>query len=58
VPAAATIRHADSTRSARPQVEALAAAALERFGGAKRGFLEETVEHWHWMILTNVSSSR
>jgi NADP-dependent 3-hydroxy acid dehydrogenase YdfG len=45
--------------------QALAAAALERFGqidvafanagfGAKRGFLEETVEHWRSMVLTNV----
>jgi NADP-dependent 3-hydroxy acid dehydrogenase YdfG len=47
------------------QVQALAAAGLERFGridavfanagfGAKRGFLEESVEHWRSMILTNV----
>jgi NADP-dependent 3-hydroxy acid dehydrogenase YdfG len=47
------------------QVEAMAAAALERFGridavfanagfGAKRGFLEESVEHWRAMVLTNV----
>jgi NADP-dependent 3-hydroxy acid dehydrogenase YdfG len=47
------------------QVEALAAAALERFGridavfanagfGASRGFLEESPEHWRSMILTNV----
>jgi len=47
------------------QVEALAAAALERFGridavfanagfGASRGFLEETPEHWRSMVLTNV----
>jgi NADP-dependent 3-hydroxy acid dehydrogenase YdfG len=47
------------------QVEALAAAALEAFGridavfanagfGAKRGFLEETPEHWRSMVLTNV----
>jgi len=47
------------------QVEAMAAAALERFGridavfanagfGASRGFLEESVEHWRSMILTNV----
>ena len=47
------------------QVEALAAAALERFGridavfanagfGAKRGFLEESPEHWRSMVLTNV----
>jgi NADP-dependent 3-hydroxy acid dehydrogenase YdfG len=47
------------------QVEALAAAALERFGridavfanagfGATRGFLEESVEHWRSMVLTNV----
>ena len=47
------------------QVEALAARALEEFGridavfanagfGATRGFLEESVEHWRSMILTNV----
>jgi NADP-dependent 3-hydroxy acid dehydrogenase YdfG len=47
------------------QVEALAAAALDRFGridavfanagfGATRGFLEESVEHWRSMVLTNV----
>jgi NADP-dependent 3-hydroxy acid dehydrogenase YdfG len=47
------------------QVEATAAAAIERFDridavfanagfGAKRGFLEESVEHWRSMILTNV----
>jgi NADP-dependent 3-hydroxy acid dehydrogenase YdfG len=47
------------------QVQALATAGLERFGridavfanagfGAKRGFLEESVEHWRSMILTNV----
>jgi NADP-dependent 3-hydroxy acid dehydrogenase YdfG len=47
------------------QVEATAAAALEGFGridavfanagfGAQRGFLEESVEHWRSMILTNV----
>lgn len=47
------------------QVQALAATALERFGridavfanagfGAARGFLEESVEHWRSMILTNV----
>jgi NADP-dependent 3-hydroxy acid dehydrogenase YdfG len=47
------------------QVEALTATALERFGridavfanagfGATRGFLEETVEHWRSMVLTNV----
>jgi NADP-dependent 3-hydroxy acid dehydrogenase YdfG len=46
-------------------VQRLAAAALERFGridvvfanagfGASRGFLEETVEHWRSMVLTNV----
>jgi NADP-dependent 3-hydroxy acid dehydrogenase YdfG len=45
--------------------QALVAAALERFGrmdaffanagfGAKRGFLEESVEHWHSMVETNV----
>jgi NADP-dependent 3-hydroxy acid dehydrogenase YdfG len=47
------------------QVEAMAATALEHFGqidavfanagfGATRGFLEESVEHWRSMILTNV----
>jgi len=47
------------------QIEALAAAAIERFGGidvvfanagfgAARGFLEETPEHWKAMVLTNV----
>jgi len=47
------------------QVEAMAAAGLERFGqidavfanagfGAQRGFLEESVEHWRSMVLTNV----
>jgi NADP-dependent 3-hydroxy acid dehydrogenase YdfG len=47
------------------EVQALAAAALERFGridavfanagfGATRGFLEESVEHWRSMVLTNV----
>jgi NADP-dependent 3-hydroxy acid dehydrogenase YdfG len=47
------------------QQEALVATALERFGrvdvafanagfGAKRGFLEETPEHWHDMVDTNV----
>jgi len=47
------------------QVQALADAALEGYGridavfanagfGAKRGFLEETVEHWRSMVLTNV----
>jgi NADP-dependent 3-hydroxy acid dehydrogenase YdfG len=47
------------------QVQALAASALERFGridavfanagfGASRGFLEESVEHWRSMVLTNV----
>lgn len=46
-------------------VEALAAATLERFGsldvvfanagfGASRGFLEESPEHWRSMVLTNV----
>jgi NADP-dependent 3-hydroxy acid dehydrogenase YdfG len=46
-------------------VQRLAMAALERFGridvvfanagfGASRGFLEETVEHWRSMVLTNV----
>jgi NADP-dependent 3-hydroxy acid dehydrogenase YdfG len=47
------------------QVEALVATALERYGridavfanagfGASRGFLEESVEHWRSMVLTNV----
>lgn len=47
------------------QVEELAAAAIERFGaidvvfanagfGARRGFLEESPEHWRSMVLTNV----
>jgi len=47
------------------QVEAMVATALEGFGridavfanagfGASRGFLEESVEHWRSMILTNV----
>ncbi len=47
------------------QAEALVAAALEAFGridavfanagfGATRGFLEESVEHWRSMVLTNV----
>jgi NADP-dependent 3-hydroxy acid dehydrogenase YdfG len=47
------------------EVEAMAAAAIERFGridavfanagfGASRGFLEESVEHWRSMVLTNV----
>jgi NADP-dependent 3-hydroxy acid dehydrogenase YdfG len=47
------------------QVEAMAAAALDSFGridavfanagfGARRGFLEESVEHWRSMVLTNV----
>jgi NADP-dependent 3-hydroxy acid dehydrogenase YdfG len=47
------------------QVEAMATAAIERFGrvdavfanagfGASRGFLEESVEHWRSMVLTNV----
>jgi NADP-dependent 3-hydroxy acid dehydrogenase YdfG len=47
------------------QVEALASAALERFGridvvfanagfGATRGFLSESPEHWRSMVLTNV----
>ncbi|MBA3864868.1 MAG: SDR family oxidoreductase [Solirubrobacterales bacterium] len=47
------------------QVQALAATALEGFGridavfanagfGASRGFLEESVEHWRSMVLTNV----
>jgi NADP-dependent 3-hydroxy acid dehydrogenase YdfG len=47
------------------QVESMVAAGLESFGridavfanagfGATRGFLEESVEHWRSMILTNV----
>lgn len=47
------------------EVEAMTATALERFGridavfanagfGATRGFLEESVEHWRAMVLTNV----
>jgi NADP-dependent 3-hydroxy acid dehydrogenase YdfG len=47
------------------EVRALAQAALDRFGridavfanagfGATRGFLEESVEHWRSMVLTNV----
>ncbi len=47
------------------QVEAMVAAGLESFGridavfanagfGAQRGFLEESVEHWRSMVLTNV----
>jgi NADP-dependent 3-hydroxy acid dehydrogenase YdfG len=47
------------------QVEAMVATALEEFGrvdrvfanagfGATRGFLEESVEHWRSMVLTNV----
>jgi NADP-dependent 3-hydroxy acid dehydrogenase YdfG len=47
------------------QVEAMVSAGLDAFGridavfanagfGAKRGFLEESVEHWHSMVLTNV----
>jgi NADP-dependent 3-hydroxy acid dehydrogenase YdfG len=47
------------------QVEAMAASAIEHFGridavfanagfGATRGFLEESVEHWRSMVLTNV----
>jgi len=47
------------------QVEAMVGQALEHFGridavfanagfGAKRGFLEESVEHWRSMVLTNV----
>lgn len=47
------------------QVQALAAAAIDAFGridfvfanagfGATRGFLEESVEHWRSMVLTNV----
>ena len=47
------------------EVEAMAATGIERFGridavfanagfGATRGFLEESVEHWRSMVLTNV----
>ncbi len=47
------------------QLDSMVAAALEKFGridavfanagfGAKRGFLEETPEHWRSMVLTNV----
>jgi NADP-dependent 3-hydroxy acid dehydrogenase YdfG len=47
------------------QVEAMSAAALDAFGridavfanagfGARRGFLEESPEHWRSMVLTNV----
>jgi NADP-dependent 3-hydroxy acid dehydrogenase YdfG len=47
------------------EVQAMAAAAIERFGridavfanagfGATRGFLEESPEHWRSMVLTNV----
>jgi NADP-dependent 3-hydroxy acid dehydrogenase YdfG len=47
------------------QVEAMAAAGIDAYGridavfanagfGAKRGFLEESVEHWRAMVLTNV----
>jgi NADP-dependent 3-hydroxy acid dehydrogenase YdfG len=47
------------------QVEAMTAGALDAFGridavfanagfGATRGFLEESVEHWRSMVLTNV----
>ena len=48
-----------------PEVEAMAASALDAHGridavfanagfGATRGFLEESVEHWRSMVLTNV----
>lgn len=47
------------------QLEALVAAAVEKFGkldavfanagfGARRGFTEESVEHWREMVLTNI----
>lgn len=47
------------------QLEAFVAAAVEKFGsvdaifanagfGARRGFTEETVDHWREMVLTNV----
>jgi NADP-dependent 3-hydroxy acid dehydrogenase YdfG len=60
---AALARRCDVTELAHQ--EALAGAALERFGrldavfanagfGAKRGFLEESPEHWRSMVLTNV----
>jgi NADP-dependent 3-hydroxy acid dehydrogenase YdfG len=59
----AVARRCDVTRF--DDQEGLVAAALERFGrmdaffanagfGAKRGFLEESVEHWRAMVETNV----
>jgi NADP-dependent 3-hydroxy acid dehydrogenase YdfG len=59
----ALARHCDVTDWA--DVEGLVEAALERFGrldatfanagfGAKRGFLEESVDHWKAMVDTNV----
>jgi NADP-dependent 3-hydroxy acid dehydrogenase YdfG len=62
-PEAAIARRCDVTSL--EDNEALAAAAIEGFGqldaafanagfGAKRGFLEETEEHWRSMVLTNV----
>ena len=51
------------------QQQEMVAAALEAFGrvdvafanagfGAKRGFSEDTVEHWREMVLTNVLGPR
>ncbi|HEX6116791.1 MAG TPA: SDR family oxidoreductase [Solirubrobacterales bacterium] len=62
-PEHALARRCDVTRLA--DQEALVGAALEGFGrldavfanagfGAKRGFLEESEEHWRAMVLTNV----
>jgi NADP-dependent 3-hydroxy acid dehydrogenase YdfG len=62
-PDAATAVRCDVTEW--DQVEAMTATGLERFGridavfanagfGASRGFLEESVEHWRSMVLTNV----
>ena len=62
-PEKAIARRCDVTELA--DQEALAGAALESFGrldaafanagfGAKRGFLEESEEHWRAMVLTNV----
>jgi NADP-dependent 3-hydroxy acid dehydrogenase YdfG len=62
-PERALAQRCDVTRF--EEQEALVASALERFGrldasfanagfGAKRGFLEESVEHWRSMVDTNV----
>jgi NADP-dependent 3-hydroxy acid dehydrogenase YdfG len=62
-PEVAVAKRCDVTRL--EDNEALAATAIESFGrldaafanagfGAKRGFLEETEEHWRSMVLTNV----